>query len=133
MGNTAPTSTPNFHANSADRHALYLATYVLFPAPSAGRSAPCSGAPGAREHIENAGRGCQSATLRTTCPGGGLISIFWSQGAARDGRHRSHRIGNSRGARRLLRHQAIEEEGPMGHRIVEHLLSALRHAYARDP
>jgi hypothetical protein len=41
--------------------------------------------------------------------------------------------GDSRGARRLLRRQAVEDEGPMGHRVAEPGLSTLRHVHARDP
>jgi hypothetical protein len=33
----------------------------------------------------------------------------------------------------LLRRQAVEDEGPMGHRVAEPGLSTLRHVNARDP
>jgi hypothetical protein len=65
-------------------------------------------------------------------PGGG-VAIFGRKGATRHGRHRFHSAGDSRGARGLLRREAVEDEGPMGHRVAEPGLSTLRHVHARDP
>ena len=47
--------------------------------------------------------------------------------------HRVHSAGDRRGACRLLRRPAVEDEGPMGHRVTEPGLSTLRHVHARDP
>ena len=65
-------------------------------------------------------------------PDGGP-AIFGRKGATHHGRHRFHSTGDSRGACRLLRRQAVEDEGPMGHRVAEPGLSTLRHVHARDP
>jgi hypothetical protein len=61
------------------------------------------------------------------------VAIFGRKGATRHGRHRVHSAGDRRGAYRLLRRQAVEDEGPMGHRVAEPGLSTLRHVHARDP
>jgi hypothetical protein len=74
----------------------------------------------------------RSPSKQPVSPGGG-VAIFGGKGATRHGRHRLHSAGNSRGARRLLRRQAVEDEGPMGHRVAEPGLSTLRHVHARDP
>jgi hypothetical protein len=75
---------------------------------------------------------CQSPSKQPSPLGGG-VAIFGWKGATRHGRHRFHSAGDSRGARRLLRRQAVEDEGPMGHRVAEPGLSTLRHFNARDP
>jgi hypothetical protein len=75
---------------------------------------------------------CQSPSKQRSCLGGG-VAIFGQEGATHHGRHRFHSTGDSRGARRLLRRQAVEDEGPMGHRVAEPGLSTLRHVNARDP
>ena len=64
---------------------------------------------------------------------GGGPAIFGRKGATRHGRHRLHSAGDSGGARGLLRGQAVEDKGPMGHRVAEPGLSTLRHVHARDP
>jgi hypothetical protein len=53
-----------------------------------------------------------------------------SQGAARDGRVRSHSIGHSGGAHRLFPHSPVEKERPVGHRAADHDLPALPHIHA---
>ena len=78
---------------------------------------------------------CRAVDRRAKQPGslGRGVAIFGRKGATRHGRHRPHSAGNSRGARGLLRRQAVEDEGPMGHRVAEPGLSTLRHVHARDP
>jgi hypothetical protein len=98
--------------------------------PPESRSAPSRGPrSGTNEELPPC---CQSPSKQPSCLGGG-VAIFGRKGATRHGRHRFHSTGDSRGARRLLRRQAVEDEGPMGHRVAEPGLSTLRHVNARDP
>jgi hypothetical protein len=53
-----------------------------------------------------------------------------SQGAARDGRIRSHSIGHSGGGHRLCPHSPVEKEKPVGHRVADDNLPALPHTDA---
>lgn len=78
---------------------------------------------------------CRAVDRRAKQPGslGRGVAIFGRKGATRHGRHRLHSAGDSGGARGLLRGQAVEDEGPMGHRVTEPGLSTLRHVHARDP
>ena len=78
---------------------------------------------------------CRAVDRRAKQPGslGRGVAIFGRKGATRHGRHRLHSAGDRGGARGLLRGQAVEDEGPMGHRVAEPRLSTLRHVHARDP
>jgi hypothetical protein len=129
MGNTAPTSTPK-SCRFGQRHGPLAVTCV--PARAAGREpieASAEGRPGTDAELLP----CRRSPSKQPGSPGGDVATFGRKGARRHGRHRLHSAGDRRGACRLPRRQAVEDEGPMGHRVAEPGLSTLRHLHARDP